>query len=858
MALSPGMKLGPYEIQSSLGSGGMGDVYRARDTRLDRSVAIKVLPTAFSLDSDRLHRFEQEARCLGALNHPNLLAIYDIGSQDGVHYLVSELLEGESLRERLSDGPLPVRKVIDTGVQLAKGLSAAHEKGIVHRDLKPDNVFITRDGRVKILDFGLAKQGGVDSIENAATMTGPGTQPGAVLGTVGYMSPEQVRGRVVDQRSDIFSFGAILYEMVSGQRAFRGESSVETLNAIIKDDPPEISPTNRNIPPALDRMIRRCLEKAPDERFQSASDLAFAIEALSGSSSGVAAQGVDSGSVARRRWLRPLAATGIILASVAVGALLMRLPEGETGGLRNVSFRQLSFQPEAIFNARFAPDGETVLYSSATDGNIPDLFIHRPDYPAPQSMALHDVRLLSISSKGKVAILTHAEYLAQRQFKGTLSEISVGGGAPREILQEVREADWSPDGTKLAIIHEVDGKDRLEYPVGQVLFETSGYLSDLRFSPRGDRIAFFAHPVKYDDRGSIDVVDLAGHNSVVSDGYQAEEGLAWAPSGKSIFFSGQLGDGFNLIVYELTLSGKRTTVLAAPDDLWVLDVSKDGKLLVTRGEYQERLMAWAPGFKSEQEMSWLDNSNNAVLSSDGQALLFSDGAAVVGVNYSLCLRKPIESPVVRLGDGNAQALSPDGKWALSIVPTSPMRLTLYPTGAGEPRPLQNGNIQNYDSAGFFPDGKRVLACGSEAGQTTRCYVQEMTGGPPQAVTPPGTTHGLISPDGNSILARGAEGKFSIYSGNAQRAVPGLTTNDEVIRWNLDARSLLVYRRAQVPARIERLDLSTGKRDLVREIAPPSKAGVLNIRYIAFSEDERSYAYTFDRVLCRLASVRGMK
>src|SRR6201981_2466265 len=218
MALSPGTKLGPYEIQSLLGSGGMGEVYRARATRLDRTVAVKVLATAVSLHSDPLNRFEQEARFLGALNHPNLLAIYDSGSEDGVHYLVSELLEGESLRERLSDGPLPLRKVVDTGVQLAKGLSAAHEKGIVHRDLKPDNIFITRDGRVKILDFGLAKQGGVDAIENAATMTGPGTQPGAVLGTVGYMSPEQVRGRVVDQRSDIFSLGAILYEMVSGQR----------------------------------------------------------------------------------------------------------------------------------------------------------------------------------------------------------------------------------------------------------------------------------------------------------------------------------------------------------------------------------------------------------------------------------------------------------------------------------------------------------------------------------------------------------------------------------------------------------------------------------------------------------------
>ena len=271
-------------------------------------------------------------------------------------------------------------------------------------------------------------------------------------------------------------------------------------------------------------------------------------------------------------------------------------------------------------------------------------------------------------------------------------------------------------------------------------------------------------------------------------------------------------------------------------------------------------MALAPGSKSEQEMSWLDNSNNAVPSADGQTLLFSDGAAVVGVNYSLCLRKTAGSPVVRLGDGNAQGLSPDGKWALSIVPTSPMRLTLYPTGAGEPRPLENGNIQNYDSAGFFPDGKRVLACGSEAGQTARCYVQELAGGPPRAATPPGTTHGLVSPDGNSILAREADGRFSIYpvTGGQPKPVPGTDPNDEMIRWSLDRRSLLVYRRGEVPARVERLDLATGKRVLVRQLAPPSQAGVLNVRYIAFSEDERSYAYTFDRVLCRLASVTGVK
>jgi Tol biopolymer transport system component len=388
-----------------------------------------------------------------------------------------------------------------------------------------------------------------------------------------------------------------------------------------------------------------------------------------------------------------------------------------------------------------------------------------------------------------------------------------------------------------------------------------GYLSDLRFSPQGDRIAFFEHPVKYDDRGSIDLVDLAGHTSVLSDGYQAEEGLAWAPTGKTIFFSGQLGNGFNLIIYELTLSGHRKTVLAAPDDLWLLDVAKDGKLLVSRGQYEERIMALTSGSKSEQEMSWLDSSNLTVLSPDGRTLLFSESNAAVGINYALCLRKTDGSPVVRLGDGNAQGFSPDGKWALSTVPTSPMHLTLYPTGAGEPRALENGNLQTYDSAAFFPDGKRVLACGSEAGQAVRCYLQELAGGPPHAVTPPGTTQGLISPDGNSILVRDADfGKFSIYpaTGGPAKPVPGAAPDDEMIRWSADGRSVLTYRRGQVPARVERLDLATGKRVFVRQLAPPSRAGVLNVRYIAFSDDERSYAYSFDRVLCRLAGVTGVK
>ena len=264
MALTAGTKLGPYEILAPLGAGGMGEVYRARDTRLDRTVAIKILPATFADDTDRLDRFEHEARLLSTVNHPNLLANHDVGAQDGVHYLVSEFLEGQTLRERMHAGPLSQRRVIEYALELAKGLAAAHGKGIVHRDLKPDNIFVTKDGRVKILDFGLAKQSfaaGMGSSESA-TMTGPTpTTPGTVMGTVGYMSPEQVRGQTVDPRSDLFSFGAILYEMISRKRSFKGDSSVETMNAILKEDPPELSESKLQVSPGLERIVRHCLEK---------------------------------------------------------------------------------------------------------------------------------------------------------------------------------------------------------------------------------------------------------------------------------------------------------------------------------------------------------------------------------------------------------------------------------------------------------------------------------------------------------------------------------------------------------------------------------------------------------------------
>src|ERR1700683_5251600 len=314
MTLIPGSKLGPYEILSPLGAGGMGEVYRARDLRLGREVALKVLPESFSRDADRLRRFEQEARAVAALNHPNILAIHDIGEQDGSPFIVSEVLEGSSLRAELQHGPLPPRKASDYAAQIAQGLAAAHDKSIIHRDLKPENVFITRDGRAKILDFGVAKlapvRGAKDQSANSdgLTLTSSPTEAGMVMGTAGYMAPEQVRGAAIDSRTDIFAFGVVLYEMVSGKRAFRRDTAAETMTAILKEDPPEISEMAHPVPPGLERIVRRCLEKQPEQRFQSAKDLAFALEALSGTSSRTAANvaitdGVQTGAATPRRWI---------------------------------------------------------------------------------------------------------------------------------------------------------------------------------------------------------------------------------------------------------------------------------------------------------------------------------------------------------------------------------------------------------------------------------------------------------------------------------------------------------------------------------------------------------------------------
>jgi Tol biopolymer transport system component len=866
MPLSVGERLGPYEILAPLGAGGMGEVYRARDTRLGRDVAVKVLPASFAQDAERLRRFEQEARTAGALNHPNILAIHDIGSHDGSPYLVSELLEGQTLRERLTESPLPLRKALDFAVQIANGLGAAHEKGIVHRDLKPENLFLTSDGRVKILDFGLAKLSplvpSADDSEDSPTLASaasPLTHPGVVLGTVGYMAPEQVRGRAADHRSDIFSFGTILYEMISGQRAFRGDSSVETMNAILKEDPAEISATNRNFPPALERLIRRCIEKSPEERFQSARDLAFALDALSGHSGSSATQAALVASIdLRKRWLLPVVALALF-AVVAGGSFFAGLWKGRASGAKVVTFQPMTFRPQTIFRAAFAPDGKTFVYSAAPTWNQPELFVLSSDYPEPRSLGLKDAHLLSVSSKGELALLIKAQYVGHRLFEGTLARMPLGGGAPREVLEGVREADWAPDGDGLAIIRTAGVKDRLEFPAGKVLYETAGYVSDLRFSPDGQRIAFFVHPIKYDDRGGVVVVDLAGKATTLSEGYWGLEGLAWAPDGKEVLFSS--GNSYSaFVIYAVNLAGKRREALQSAGGLTIQDVSRDGRWLVTRDDIRRDMRGLAPGAKTEQYLSFLDFSDPADLSSDGRTLLFSEESGVFGTNYAVCIRKLDGSPPVRLGEGAARALSPDGKWALSVIYSSPVQLALYPTGAGEPRKLNRGNLENINSAVWYPDGKRILVCGNEPGQASRCYALEISQGPPRPVTPEGTLRGAISPDGKQIVVLRGWGDFALYpaEGGQPHPLPSLGTHDEFIRWSADGRSLLILSGSTLPALVQRVDPVTGRRTIVLRLVPADLTGVLDISSVVLKDDASAYAYAYEQQRSSLFLITGAK
>ncbi len=848
MPLSPGTTLGPYEILAPLGAGGMGEVYRAHDTRLGRDVALKVIAVEAARDPERIRRFDREARAAGALNHPNVCAVFDLGTYEDSPFVVMELLEGESLRDKLGAGPIPVRKALDYAAQAARGLAAAHEKGIVHRDLKPDNLFVTKDGRVKILDFGLAKlvrpEAPAPGQEKPfSTLT---TEPGAIMGTVGYMAPELVRGQGADARSDLFALGAILWEMLAGKRAFRGTSDVETLHAILNEEPASLASIGRPLPPGLEPIVRHCLEKSREERFQSAHDIAFALEALLVPES----EPAPKARALRRPWRLVPALFAVVLAA-ALGSYLLGRNHAPGPDRPGFTYSQKTFGRLAIFQARFAPDGQTIVVSAAKEGNSPELFVIRPDYPEPHPLGIPNLHLLSVSSKGELAVLVQARYLGHRLFAGTLARMPIEGGAPRRLLEDVRDADWSPDGSGLAIIREQGGRDRLEYPIGRVLYESAGYLSDPRFSPKGDRIAFMEHPLRYDDRGTVKVVALSGGAKALTGVFWGEEGLAWSQNGREVLFSASRA-GEPSSVYAVNLQGKQRVAFYAPGPLTIFESGPGGRCLVSRDELGIGLAVRAPGKRTERDLSWLDSAMDPKLSGDGRTVLFTDQGPWAGSSYNVCVRGSDGSPIVRLGEGHGDDISRDGSAVLAVVHGDKPRLMLYPTGAGPSVRLGVGPLASILDARWSPDEKRILLWGSEPAKAPRCYELTPRDGAVRPITPPGTTIGRMAPDGRTVLAR-TTGGWALFAvgGDAGRPISSLSADDEIVRWSLDGRSVFAYRSAEIPLRVDRVDILTGKRTAFAEVCPMERSGLLSFPSISMADDLESYAYCHVRAISTL-------
>ena len=861
MTLSAGTRLGPYEIVAPLGAGGMGEVYRARDPRLSREVAIKVLPEGLAAHPERLKRFEREARSASGLSHPNIVTIYDFGREGDTSYMAMELVGGESLRAELLERPVPVRRLLQIAIQVADGLAKAHGLGIVHRDLKPENIMVSEDGVVKILDFGLAKltqpEESASGRTQAPTVSGA-TSEGIILGTVCYMSPEQARGDPIDFRSDQFSFGSILYEMSTGRHAFQRPSAPQTLTAIIQDEPEAIAALNPKVPAPVRWIVERCLAKGPRNRYASTEDLARELSTVrdhlseASSSVGELAPAKAAPRLGRAR-IAVLAALAIAAAAVLSHFLWKPAqPPSPT-------YHRLTFRRGNLGTARFAPDGRSVVYGASWEGQPLEIYTTRPEGPESIPVGLKSANLFSVSRSGELAIGLRGEGLnVSPNSPGTLATVPMGGGSPRPIAEDIEEADWTPDGKQLVVLRRLEGRHRIELPLGKVIYATE-FMNRLRISPQGDRLAFF----EASERGwSLRTVDLSGKSRTLVEDTKRTLLFAWAPHGKEIWFDdrGEHGQSF---LKAVDLEGHVRTVLSSPVYLLVHDISRDGRVLVERSVSFSGILGLAPGEAGERELSWFGSSFPIGLSADGRTFLSNESSEVGGPIDAYYLRKTDGSPAVKLGEGIAIALSEDGKWVLASSSGSAKNMLLVPTGTGTPVTIEEPDLEGVLAATLFPDGKRLLLLGVEPGHKPRLYVQEIPSGKPRPITERlfWIAPQAISPAGDWIVARrdSAEGLFLVPTGGGEpRAIPG-TKDLRPIRWAPDGKFLFAKVLGSVPARVVRVEIATGKRESWKDLAPPDRTRLMGINNVFLTPDGKSYVYGYQRAqISDLFVVEGLK
>lgn len=842
----------------------MGEVYRARDARLGRDVALKVLPPSFAADAERLRRFEQEARAVAALSHPNILAVHDIGQYEGAPFLVSELLEGESLGQVVARGPLSHRKALDYAVQTAHGLAAAHSKDIAHRDLKPDNIFITREGRVKILDFGLAKTvsrpvpHGRDAGLATMTALAPATDIGTVMGTAGYMSPEQVRGGVVDCRTDIFSFGAVLYEMVTGQRAFKRETAADTMAAILNDDAPELAESGRQVPPALDRIVRHCLEKPPEQRFQSAQDLAFDLEAITSltASGGLSAAKVKE----RRRWWY---AAGVILLlglATAAGWKLSTALRPAAGS----QFHQLTYRRGTPGIARFAPDGRNVIYTAAWEGSEPELYTVAADGVGGHSLGIRNARLLSISKNGELAVALSPTVVAPFLTPGTLARTSDNSSAPKPEIENIEAADFTPDGSALAIVRytPADPMCQVEYPIGKILYRAPA-VESLRFSPDGRYLAFISHESPGDDRGTVIILRSSGEKIAVSPLYESAQGLAWSPSGNEVWSTSPLETGE---IHALNLSGKTRIPLSVPGRLRIQDISAAGQLLVEQGIARRGMVISSGHGESQRDLSWLDFGYLRDITRDGKTILFEEEGSEAQ-NYQIFVRDIDGSSATPIGEGYGLAISNDKHWVLGEKLTSPKdEIWLLPVGPGEARRLSPPNLAPMVAANFLSDGRHIVFLARDGNRPPRTWLQDVAGGSPRPITPEGTVGFQVSPDDKWLVAGRRVGATAVFQpvlisldDGKTEEIHGIKPDDQGLGWSNDGQLYVapIDFRGRALLHVDKLNPHTGTRSAWRDLPLPVVGGVLADPPL-ITPDGDTYGFDYRMRLSDLYTVSGVR
>jgi serine/threonine protein kinase/Tol biopolymer transport system component len=850
-----GQILGHYRILEKIGAGGMGEVYRASDDRLGREVAVKVLKPALAGDPDRLRRFEQEARASAALSHPNIVTVYDIGIHEGAPYIVSELLQGQTLRERLKSGPLSTRQAAGYAEQIAHGLVAAHERQIVHRDLKPENLFLTQDGLVKILDFGIAKLSPRDlsedrSVEDLTTQTRAGT----VLGTVAYMSPEQIRAQPVDHRSDLFSLGAILYEMATGARAFQGKTEADTLMAVLSGEPPDMAELRQGIPVAFEQTVRHCLEKQPEDRFQSARDLAFALSTVS--STGTASFQASRNWRKKVRAWAPWLVGGILLAAAGfLGAHLIPQP--------NPLYQRITFERGTIYSARFSPDGQGILYGASWNGGPLQLYSTVKESALAHPLGFQDASLLAVSRSDELALVLDGTPDGRDFIRGVLARSPLAGGTPRQVLEGVRAADWSPSGD-LAVTHFAGNENRLEYPIGKVLYRSTGWINHVRFSPDGQRIAFMDHPVPWDDGGSVCVTDLSGHVTTLSSGWLSADGLAWFPGGKEIWFTAARDTSTTRALWAVDLSGHSRRILTIPGSFALQDIAPDGRVLVTV-DTQRVALEWAGKQTGDvRDLSWYDWSIAKDISPDGQWVLFEESSEPAGPENAVAIRNIDGAPPIRLGSGTVGGLSPDGKWAVAVVPGKPPRIRLLPVGPGEAREIPLPQLEDIDAGGarFLYDGSQLVIQGNEPGRPARSFLLDIASGKLRPVTPEGVRAGAPSPDGKYLCGSSApDDRIMLFpaDGSSRPPIPltAAGTHFRFAQWSGDSKALYVYQSQRAPLPLYRLEIASRKLTLVKTLTPRDRAGVIIVSPVVTNLNGSEFAYSYYQLLSVLYVISGL-